>query len=89
MLTVILPVYGSGRKEGVEGLLPIEEPGLDLGTEGNVRGDCGRYPLAETGRFKSEILVLFDNRGKLRPGGLFDREELERITGTGFWKKRF
>lgn len=84
----MVPVYGSGRNDGVEGLLPIEEPGRDLGTDGKVRGDWGRKPLAETGRFKSEMLVLLDNRGKLRPGGLLDREELERMTETLFLEGR-
>lgn len=87
MLTVIVPVYGSARKDGVEGRLPMEDPGLDRDM-GIVLGDWG-LPLAETGLFKSEKLDLLDNWDRLRAGGPPESEELGRI-GKGpflvFWQ---
>lgn len=87
ILTVILPLYGSARKDGVDGLLPNEEPGRDRGIVGVARGECGLYPLADAGLFKSDELDL-----PLSDIGVFlpDREDIDdggRISyGVNMWR---
>lgn len=81
ILTLIVPMYGSTRVDGVRGRLPHDDPDRDL--DGGIRGDSDRWSQWETGRLRS---MWLERPGVILPPGLRrESEELRRMYGGDDW----